>query len=92
VLSREGYVGAWVLLCRPRLTMIAMVTTSAVLFSRCCWLEVKCRQDGWVSGPKPVTRLQHSNKQQLENQTTYVLTKRYRRELLMMGIIVPETC
>jgi hypothetical protein len=23
--------------------------------SSCCWLEVKYRQDGWVSGPKAVT-------------------------------------
>jgi hypothetical protein len=33
-----------------------------------------------------------SNQQQLQNQTAYVVTKRYRRELLMMGIMVPETC
>jgi len=33
-----------------------------------------------------------SNQQQPENQTAYVVTKRYRRELLMMGIMVPETC
>ena len=32
-----------------------------------------------------------SNQQQLQNQTPYVVTKRYRRELLMMGIMVPET-
>jgi len=33
---------------------IAFVTTQAVWFSICCWLEVECRQDGWVSGPKAV--------------------------------------
>jgi len=33
-----------------------------------------------------------SDQQQLENRTAYVLTKRYRREFLMMGITVPETC
>ena len=33
-----------------------------------------------------------SNQQQLKNQTSYMVTKRYRRELLMMGIMVPETC
>jgi len=32
-----------------------------------------------------------SNQQQPENQTAYVAKKRYRRELLMMGIMVPET-
>jgi len=33
-----------------------------------------------------------SNQQQLENKTAYAVTKRYRRELLMMGIMVSETC
>jgi len=33
-----------------------------------------------------------SNQQQLENQTAYAVTKRYRRELLMMDTMVPETC
>ena len=33
-----------------------------------------------------------SNQQQLENQKAYVVTKRYCRELLMMGVMVPETC
>jgi len=28
------------------LTTIALVTIQAVWFSSCCWLEVKCRQDG----------------------------------------------
>ena len=28
------------------LTTIALVTTEAVWFSSCCWLEVKCRHDG----------------------------------------------
>jgi len=28
------------------LTTIALVTTYAVWFSSCCWLEFKCRQDG----------------------------------------------
>ena len=33
-----------------------------------------------------------SNQQQLQNQKACVVTKRYRRELLMIGIMVPETC
>jgi len=28
------------------LTAIALVTTQIVWFWSCCWLEVKCRQDG----------------------------------------------
>ena len=71
------------------LATIALVTTVAVWFSSCCWLEVKYRQDGWVSGQKDVTAF---GQQQLENQTAYVVTKRYRRELLMMSVMVPETC
>ena len=38
------------------------------------------------------SRARDGTRQQLENQTAYVVTKRYRRELLMMGIMVPETC
>jgi len=33
-----------------------------------------------------------SNQQQHENQIAFVVIKRYRRELLMMGMMVPETC
>jgi len=32
------------------------------------------------------------NQQQLENQTACVVTKRYSRKLLMLGIMVPDTC
>jgi len=28
------------------LPTIALVTTLAVCFSSCCWMEVRCRQDG----------------------------------------------
>ena len=45
-------------------------------------LEVNCGQDGWVSGPKAATR---------EPDGLYV-NQRYRRELLMRGIMVAETC
>jgi len=37
-------------------TTIALVTTQVVWFSSCCWLEVKCREDGWVSGLKALWR------------------------------------
>ena len=88
------------------LTTIALVTTYAVWFWRCCWLGVKCRQNGWVSGPKAVTRLSYN----LRSWRSSILpainlqpaatrepdgvcgNQRYRRELLMMGIMVPETC
>jgi len=87
------------------LTTIALVTTQAVWFSRCCWLEVKCRQDGWVSGPRAVTRVNsprsgHSsilpalNFQPAATREPDGLcgNQRYRREFLMIDIMVPETC
>jgi len=40
----------------------------------------------------PSCLLLTSNQQQLENQTAYVVSKRYGRELLVMDIMVPETC
>ena len=58
------------------LTTIALVTTWAVWFWNCGRFEVKCRQDGWVSGPDTHPSCLHltSNQQQLENQTAYVVT------------------
>jgi len=48
---------------------------------------------GWMNVRTEGCYSQHStsNQQQLANQTANVVTKRYRRELLMMGTMVPET-
>ena len=50
-------------------------------------------QAGWMGVRTEGCYSQHStsNQQQLANQTANVVTKRYRRELLMMGTMVPET-
>ena len=67
-------------------------------------MEVRGRQDGCVSGPKAVTcyslRFGHSsilsalNLQPAATPEPNGLcgNQRHRRELLMMGITVPETC
>ena len=55
-------------------TTIALVTTKAVWFSSCCWLEVKCRQDGCV-----------------RTEGCYSLRSGHS-SILMMGLMVPETC
>ena len=79
-------------------TTMPIITSSRVLYSGCClwyfvlWffkLLVWCGAEGYVSG------LQDAADQQLENHGT-----KYHRqqppcntlELLMMGIVVPETC
>jgi len=70
-----------------QITTIALVTTWAVWFWSCCWLGVKYRQDGWVSGLKALTAF---------GPDTYpdglCGNQHYRRELLMMDIMVSETC
>ena len=82
------------------LTTIALVITWAVWFSSCCWLEVRYRQDGWVSGQRAVLQSGHPsilpalNSQPAATREPDGLcdNQRYRRELLMMGLMVPETC
>jgi len=60
-------------------------------------MEVKCRQGGRVSGPKAVTRVTaclHLSLHPAATRETDGLcgNQHYRRELLIMGIMVPETC
>jgi len=68
------------------LTTIVLITTWTVPFFGCCWLEVGCRQAGLVSGLQAIAC----------NPDTYPNgpcgNQHYSRELLMMGITVPETC
>jgi len=65
------------------LATTALATTQAVWFSSCCWLEVKCRQDGWVSGQKAVhspilTALNFQPAATREPDTTQSLFWRYQ--------------
>ena len=81
------------------------ITTSVVLFSVCCVLELLLRLvfggvrfAGWstASACKTITTQnqphQISNTQRNENKTTDVVIQQHRRKLLMMDILMSETC
>jgi len=56
------------------LTTIVLITTLAVRFLGCCWLEVRCRQAGLVSGLQAIACLHlTSNQQQPKNRTAHVV-------------------
>ena len=65
-----------------------LITKLVVSFLVYCRLEVRCGQAGVVSG------LQAPNLQPTANQERNYQcgNQHYSRELLMMGIVVPETC
>ena len=60
-----------------------LLTIFVVLFLVCCMLEVRCGLTGEVSG------LQHTTNQEQNYQYG---KQHHSRELLMMGILLPETC
>jgi len=73
-----------------------LITTLVVSFLVCCRLEVKCGYAGVVSGLQPghysslpVLNLQSTARQERNDQCG---NQHHSRELLMMGIVVPETC
>ena len=69
------------------------ITTSVVLFSVRCVLEIWC---GWFSACNMGTTQSHlhqiSNTQRTENKTTDVVIQQHSRKLLMMDILMSETC
>jgi len=76
------------------------ITTSVVLFSFRCVLEICC---GWVwvvsvlqaeACSTDTTQQPHqiSNTQRTKNKTTYVVIQQHSRKLLMMDILMSETC
>ena len=78
------------------LAAIMLITTLVVSFLVCCRLEVRCGWVGVVSGLHPrhyskltVPNLQHTTNQERNDQCG---NQHHSRELLMMGIIVPEIC
>jgi hypothetical protein len=82
------------------LRLCCWITTSVVLFSVRCVLEIWC---GWFWGVPVVlqpakwaplkTQPQHiSNTQWTENKMTYVVIQQHSRKLLMMDILMSETC
>ena len=75
-----------------------LITTLVVSFLVCCVLEVRCGYAGVVSGFSPQPRhyssltapnLQHTANQERNDQYG---NQHHSRELLMMGIVVLETC
>jgi len=73
-----------------------LITTLVVSFLVCCRLEVRCGLVGAESGLQPghyssltSPNLQHTANQERNDQCG---NQHYTSELLMMGIVVPETC
>ena len=78
------------------LRLCCWITTSVVLFSVHCVLEIWC---GWVwvaeasacnTGTTQTQRHQISNTQRTENKTTDVVIQQHN--LVMMDILISETC
>ena len=74
-------------------TTIVLITTLVVSFFGFCRLEVKCGscynlQPGHYSS-LPAPNFQPTATQERDDQCS---NQHYSRELLMMGIVVPETC
>ena len=83
------------------LQLCCWITTAVVLFSVRCVLEFWC---GWVgvvsllqasacnTDTTPTQPHQNSNTQRTENKTTDVVIQQHSRKLLMMDILMSETC
>ena len=69
------------------LATIMLITTLVVSFLVCCRLKVRWGYVGIVSGLQ--LQLQPTANQERNDQRG---KQHYSRELLMMGIVVPETC
>ena len=72
---------------------------SGLSFLVCCVLEVRCSSAGVVSGLQagildttPAESHLTSNTQQTKNEMTNVVIQQHSCKLLMMGILMPETC
>ena len=87
------------------LTTIMLITTLVVSFLVCCVLDVRCGSAAVISWLQaeacasacspdiaPVEPHLTSNTQQTKNETTNVVIRQHSRKLLMMGILMPETC
>ena len=82
------------------LWLCCWITTSVVLFSVRCVLEIWC---GWFwvvlvlqaeacKTPPKTIRTKSSNTQRTENKTTDVVIHQHSRKLLMMDILMSEIC
>ena len=61
------------------------------LFFHCCRLK---HNDASAGNPDTTPAEPHptSNTQQTKNETADVVIQHYNRKILMMGIVMPETC
>ena len=72
------------------LATIMLITTLVVSFLVCCRLEIRCGYVGVVSGLQAkAPNLQPTANQEWNDQRG---NQHYGCELLMIGIVVPETC
>jgi len=72
------------------LRLCCWITTSVVVFSVHCVLEILCH---WVWVVTVLqAEVQISNTQWTENPTTDVVIQQQSRKLLMMGIVMSKTC
>ena len=73
------------------LRLCCWITTSVVLFSVRCVLEIWC---GWFWNTDTTQNQPHeiSKKERTKNKTTDVVIQQHSRKLLMTGILMSETC
>jgi len=73
------------------LRLCCWITTSVVLFLVLSFLEISC---GWFWVVSVFQNQPHqiSNTQRTENKTTDVVIQQHSRKLLMMDILMSETC
>ena len=83
------------------LRLFCWITTLVVLFLVRCVLEFRCGWFGVVSvlqasacytDTTPTQPHRNSNTHRTKNNTTNVVIQQYSRKLLMMDILMPETC
>ena len=75
------------------LRLCCWITTSVVLFSVRCVLEIWCLQPaGCKTSTTQTQPHQISNTQRTENKTTDVVIQQHTRKLQMMDILMSETC
>jgi len=71
-----------------------LITTLVVSFLVCCMLEVRCGSAGISLQPGHYSSLTAPNIQHTANQerNDQCGNQHHNRELLMMSIVMPETC
>ena len=68
-------------------TLVALFLVRCVLEFRCCWVGVECNTDTTPTQPH-----RNSNTHRTKNNTTNVVIQQNSHKLLMMDILMSETC